>query len=148
MKSENISIRTAKKNDMLTVYEQICDLENKTLKMNDFRKTFNINVSNKNIIYLVAAVNKKEIVGFISCHIQNLLHHEKRVAEIQELYVNKKYRQQGVGTLLINKVVEKLKTKKIESFEVTAQNKRKKTHDFYICTGFNQSHLKFTRNID
>jgi PhnO protein len=148
MKSENISIRTAKKNDMLTVYEQICDLENKTLKMNDFRKTFNINVSNKNIIYLVAAVNKKEIVGFISCHIQNLLHHEKRVAEIQELYVNKKYRQQGVGTLLINKVVEKLKTKKIESFEVTAQNKRKKTHDFYISTGFNQSHLKFTRNID
>ena len=148
MKSENISIRTAKKNDMLTVYEQICDLENKTLKMNDFRKTFNINVSNKNIIYLVAAVNKKEIVGFISCHIQNLLHHEKRVAEIQELYVNKKYRQQGVGTLLINKVVEKLKTKKIESFEVTAQNKRKKTHDFYISTGLNQSHLKFTRNID
>ena len=78
MKSENISIRTAKKNDMLTIYEQICDLENKTLKMNDFRKTFNINVSNKNIIYLVAAVNKKEIVGFISCHIQNLLHHEKK----------------------------------------------------------------------
>jgi len=145
MKSENISIRTAKKNDMLTVYEQICDLENKILKMNDFRKTFNINVSNKNIIYLVAEVNKKEIIGFISCHIQKLLHHENDVAEIQELYVNRKHRQQGVGKLLINQVLEKLKFKNIESFEVTAQNKRKKTHDFYSNVGFKQSHLKFTR---
>ena len=148
MKSENISIRLAVKKDMLTVYEQICDLENKALNMNDFKKIFNANILSNNILYLVAEYNNENIIGFISCHIQNLLHHEKRVAEIQELYVNKKYRQQGVGTLLINKVVEKLKTKKIESLEVTAQNKRKKTHDFYISSGFKQSHLKFTRNMD
>jgi len=148
MKSENITIRLALKKDMLTVYEQICDLENKVFNMNDFKKIFNTNISSKHIFYLVAENNNENIIGFISCHIQNLLHHEKKVAEIQELYVNKKYRKQGVGRLLINKVVEKLKTKKIESFEVTAQNKRKKTHDFYSSTGFKQSHLKFTRKMD
>ena len=148
MKSEIISIRLALKKDMLTVYEQICDLENKTLNMNNFKKIFNANISSENKIYLVAQNKNENIIGFISCHVQNLLHHEKNVAEIQELYVHKKYRKQGVGTLLINAIIENLKTKKIESFEVTAQNKRKKTHDFYLSKGFKQSHLKFTRNMD
>lgn len=142
-----VKIRKAKLADMLTVYEQICDLEGKVLIKNVFQKKFYLNVSNKNIIYLIATLKNKEIVGFISCHIQELLHHDKRVAEIQELYVNKKYRNQGIGRILVNSAFIKLKRKNCESFEVTAKNKRRNTHKFYSKIGLQQSHLKFVKKI-
>jgi PhnO protein len=142
-----IKIRNARVADMLTVYEQICDLEEKALNINYFQKKFNANIFNKNIIYLVAVSPNKEKIGFISCHIQDLLHHDKRVAEIQELYVDKKFRKLGAGSLLVKSLINKLKTKNCESLEVTAQNKRRKTHQFYSKIGFQQSHLKFIKTI-
>jgi PhnO protein len=143
----NIKIRNARIEDMLTVYEQINDLEEKVLNMNSFQKKFKANIFNKNIIYLVAVSSNKEKIGFISCHIQDLLHHDKRVAEIQELYVDKKFRKLGAGSLLVKSLINKLKTKNCESLEVTAQNKRRKTHQFYSKIGFQQSHLKFIQKI-
>ena len=147
MKSENISIRLAVKKDMLTVYEQICDLENKALNMNEFKKIFNANILSNNILYLVAEYNNENIIGFISCHIQNLLHHAGKVAEIQELFVKKDNRGQGIGQALVKCIEQELIALDCISFEVTAQNKRIDTHEFYTKMGFNQSHLKFTKKL-
>jgi PhnO protein len=140
-------IRKVEEKDMLTVYEQICLLEDFTFNINEFEKIFIHNMNNENILYYLAEGLQGESIGFISCHMQQLLHHCGKVAEIQELFVKEEYRGQKIGTELVNFVAQELIALDCISFEVTAQNKRKSTHEFYTKMGFQQSHLKFTKTL-
>jgi len=140
-------IRKVEEKDMLTVYEQICLLEDFTFNINEFEKIFIHNMNNENILYYLAEGLQGEAIGFISCHMQQLLHHCGKVAEIQELFVKEEFRGQKIGTELVNFVAQELIALDCISFEVTAQNKRKSTHEFYTKMGFQQSHLKFTKTL-
>jgi len=142
-----MKIRKVEENDMLTVYEQICLLEEFTFNINAFEKIFNHNMKDENVLYYLAESYEGEALGFISCHIQNLLHHCGKVAEIQELFVRQENRAEGVGQALVKFVEQELIVLNCSSFEVTAQNKRLQTHDFYKKMGFDQTHLKYTKAI-
>ena len=146
-KISEMVIRKIEMSDMLTVYEQICALEEISFDINDFQNIFIDNISDKNKLYYLAEDKLGQCLGFISCHIQYLLHHCGKVAEIQELFVKPAYRSSGVGGKLIHHIAEMLKEVDCVSFEVTAQNKRINTHAFYQKMGFNTTHLKFTKNI-
>ena len=147
MKINNLRIRKVIEKDMLTVYEQICLLEDFTFNINEFEKIFIHNMNNENILYYLAERLNGEALGFISCYIQPLLHHCGKVAEIQELFVKQEYRGQNVGAQLVKFIEQELIALDCISFEVTAQNKRLDTHEFYTKMGFNQSHLKFTKKL-
>ena len=147
MKINNLRIRKVIENDMLTVYEQICLLEDFTFNINEFEKIFIRNMNNENILYYLAESLDGEAFGFISCYIQPLLHHCGKVAEIQELFVKQEFRGQKVGAQLLKFIEQELIALDCISFEVTAQNKRLDTHEFYTKMGFNQSHLKFTKKL-
>jgi len=142
-----MKIRKVEENDILTVYEQICLLEEFTFNINAFEKIFNHNMKDENVLYYLAESYEGEALGFISCHIQNLLHHCGKVAEIQELFVRQENRAEGVGQALVKFVEQEIFTLHCVSFEVTAQNKRLQTHDFYKKMGFHQTHLKYTKAI-
>jgi len=142
-----MKIRKVEENDMLTVYEQICLLEEFTFNINAFENVFNHNIEDKNILYYIAESDEGVALGFISCHIQHLLHHCGKVAEIQELFVKQEYRSQKVGANLVKFVEQELIALNCVSIEVTAQDKRLQTHTFYKKMGFDQTHLKFTKAI-
>jgi len=142
-----MQIRKVEQKDMLTVYEQICLLEEFTFNINAFENIFNHNIKDENVLYYLAESHEREALGFISCHIQNLLHHCGKVAEIQELFVRQENRAEGIGQALVKFVEQELIALNCISFEVTAQNKRLKTHEFYSKMGFDQTHLKFTKAI-
>ena len=142
-----MKIRKVEENDMLTVYEQVCLLEEFSFNINAFEKIFNHNIKDENILYYLAESHEGEALGFIRCHIQNLLHHCGKVAEIQEIFVRQENRAEGVGQALVKFVEQELIALNCVSIEVTAQNKRLQTHTFYKNMGFNQSHLKFTKAI-
>ena len=142
-----IIIRIAEKKDMLTVYEQICELEEFVFDINAFQNIFFNNIADENILYFVAEDKIGNCLGFISCHIQYLLHHCGKVAEIQELFVKREFRGKGIGKKLIIHIEQLLKALDCISFEVTAQNKRLDTHEFYKRNGFESTHIKFTKKI-
>jgi PhnO protein len=142
-----MKIRKVEEYDMLTVYEQVCLLEEFTFNINAFEKIFNHNMKDENVLYYLAENHEGEPLGFISCHIQNLLHHCGKVAEIQELFVRQENRAEGVGQALVKFVEQELIVLNCTSFEVTAQNKRLLTHDFYKKMGFDHTHLKYTKAI-
>jgi len=142
-----MQIRKVEQKDMLTVYEQICLLEDFKFNINAFENIFNHNIKDENVLYYIAESHEGEALGFISCHIQNLLHHCGKVAEIQELFVRQENRAEGIGQALVKFVEQALIALNCISFEVTAQNKRLQTHDFYKKMGFDQTHLKFTKAI-
>ena len=142
-----LSIRKMNENDMLTVYEQICELEEFSFEINAFQKIFFYNINDINKLYYIAEDNKGNCLGFISCHCQLLLHHCGMVAEIQELFVKRAFRRTGIGKKLITHIQQLLKELDCISFEVTAQNKRIETHEFYKRNAFQSTHLKFTKTI-
>ena len=148
----NYLIRHAAEKDTDAVYQFICLLEENNLDYSNldysvFTSVYNKNIAIENYIYLVAESGAGTVIGFISCHTQLLLHHCGKVAEIQELYIDGKHRNLGIGKALLNEVEKRLMLNNCISFEVTAQNKRLQTHQFYENNGFLYSHKKFVKEL-
>ena len=139
-------IRKAEIKDLPEVYRLICLLEETDLTFAVFKSFFEANIKNPDCYYLVAG-NKETIIGFISCHVQKLLHHCGKVAEIQEMFVDQRYRQLGIGKQLIETMETILKSASCVSLEVTANNKRLDAHKFYENAGFIHSHIKFVKQL-
>lgn len=136
-----ISLRPATPADLPFVYECLCDLEETTLDQAGFEQVFQTNVGNPAIHYVVAEAASVP-VGFLSCHLQLLLHHAGPVAEIQELYVLPAWRSQGVGQQLIEHITDMARREGWLSLEVTSNRRRVRTHQFYERMGFAPSHVK------
>ncbi|MBL7898413.1 MAG: GNAT family N-acetyltransferase, partial [Crocinitomicaceae bacterium] len=103
-----ITFRPAGSNDFETVYQFINLLESTTFDRESQQKIFLENLKNDQIIYLLAIENN-QAVGFVSCHIQLLLHHSGPIAEIQEMVVAETHRSQGVGNKLMEFLLSELR---------------------------------------
>lgn len=137
-----VKIRSAHLGDCKTVLSFINELENAAFEERKFQWLFKANILNRDILYLLALMNGIP-VGFISCHIQSLLHHNKRVGEIQEMFVHRRYRNRGVGTMMLNDLRSRLTKRKIHQLEVASSTKRKLTHRFYTSQKFEWTSKKF-----
>jgi PhnO protein len=99
------------------------------------------NISNTNNTYLLA-VDGDNIIGYLSCHIQTLLHHGGNVAEIQEMFVTPRYRSSGVGKLLMSEVKRIAQQKGAIQLEVTTRVVRAEAIRFYVRESFQDTHKK------
>ena len=140
-----MNIRNAKSDDLDTIFDFICELENEVFDYQIFKDIFEENLQNLNYVYYVAEI-ENQVVGFISFHTQKLLHHCDIVGEIQELYVVPNFRNQQIGRFLVNKVKDYAKTHKLKSIEVTSNKLRTENVYIYEHLGFKLSHNKFTIN--
>lgn len=138
-----LQIRKVKTRDQDFVYKSICELENEELNFEIFAAIFNENISNPNNLYLIAE-NDNEGLGFISFHTQNLLHHNGRVGEIQEFFINENHRGKGIGRQLIEKIMQYAEEHNLKSIEVTTNKRRVENVMIYENLGFTLSHNKFT----
>ena len=142
MKS-NVKIRKIKNHDLDFVYKSICKLENEAFDFETFKDIFVENISNQNNLYLIAE-NETENLGFITFHIQNLLHHCGLVGEIQEFFIDQNHRGKGVGRKLVDEIIKYSKQNNLKSIEVTTNKKRLENVAIYENLGFTLSHNKFT----
>lgn len=141
--SAKLKIRKVKTKDLDFIYNSICELENEELNFEIFAAIFNENISNPNNLYLIAE-NDNEGLGFISFHTQNLLHHNGRVGEIQEFFINENHRGKGIGRQLIEKIMQYAEEHNLKSIEVTTNKRRVENVMIYENLGFTLSHNKFT----
>lgn len=139
----NINIRKIQIQDLDFVYKSICELENEVFDFETFKAIFIENISNPNYLYLIAE-SENESLGFITFHIQNLLHHCGLVGEIQEFFIAKNHRGKGVGRKLIDGIVRYSEQNNLKSIEVTTNKKRVENVAIYESLGFTLSHNKFT----
>ncbi len=140
----DIYIRKANADDVQYVHRMVCMLEELELDRGTFEAIYLSNVADERNIYLVAEADNK-VVGFLSCHGQQLLHHNGWVYEIQELFTDETYRGKGIGKQLLNELERQLVEKKYDMIDVTSGNRRKEAHAFYMKNGFSQTHQKFTK---
>lgn len=140
--SSNINIRKIQNEDLDFVYKSICELENEVFDLETFKNIFVENISNPNHLYLIAE-NENESLGFITFHIQSLLHHCGLVGEIQEFFIAKNHRGKGVGRKLIDEIIRYSEQNNLKSIEVTTNKKRVENVAIYENLGFTLSHNKF-----
>lgn len=141
-----IQIRSAVLQDADTLYRYICELEETQLDATAFRAVFQRNLSDPRVFYFVAE-SEGMVVGFVSCHVQYLLHHAGKVGEIQELFVHPDYRNQRIGHQLVEALDQLARQKRLINLEVTANQKRTQTHRFYQQLAFRPSHFKFVKEL-
>lgn len=139
-----VIIRLATANDAETVYRFICELKEVIFDPHVFNRIYQYNLKNEKNHYLVAEIDE-EIVGFLSCHGQLLLHHLGWAYEIQELYVDKDHRSKGIGKQLLQALEHVLSKENYDVLELTSNMKRTEAHKFYLNNGFEQSHFKFVK---
>jgi len=143
----DIVIRLAEPADQSVVYELICDLEDTKLDFESFKSIYNKNIRSTEVVYLVAEYNKA-VVGFLSIHVQRILHHTKPTCELQELNVFSEYRSMGIGTALMQEAERIAKELGLEEIELTTKVFRKRAQDFYNRLGYINSHLKFVKKMN
>ncbi|HNV51899.1 MAG TPA: GNAT family N-acetyltransferase [Tenuifilaceae bacterium] len=142
----DIEIRPSELRDLNIVYELICDLEDTKLDFEAFKSIYNANIRNAEILYLIAEYNET-VVGFLSIHVQRILHHSKPTCELQELNVFSEYRSMGIGTALMQEAERIAKELGLEEIELTTKVFRKRAQEFYFRLGYQNTHLKFVKKL-
>lgn len=141
---DTTAIKPASKEDLECIFRFVCELENEKFNFEEFGLIYDKNIRNPEYYYFVAVAFDK-VVGFIGFHTQDVLHHCGRVGEIQELFVDKDYRNKGIGKSFINEIEKISKMNNIKSIEVTSNVKRIENVDVYQKMGFIKTHNKFTK---
>ena len=141
---ENYTIRQAVESDATTIKCLLEELENRVFDQAVFDRIYAEYLEAPLTLMQVAIHGEDEMVGFISCKGQSLLHHEGLVFEIQELIVTAAYQGKGIGRKLVAALKPDLARLGAMSLEVTSNKRRKEAHAFYQSVGFLNSHEKFT----
>lgn len=143
MDKTNIQLRKAVSTDLHSIYRLVCALENCFFEPKVFARVFDNNLVNPDCSYWVADI-EGSVIGFISFHIQSLLHHCGPVGEIQEFYIDEAFKNKGIGRHLMNEVIAYAKTAAVTSIEVTSNKNRVENVQVYESLGFTLTHNKFT----
>ena len=129
------------------IYSLICELEEAPLDRTKLEAVYLQNLADPNIHYLIALENGGA-AGFASVHVQCLLHHGGKIAELQEIVVAESRRGQGIGSLLFSEAEKTARAAGCLQLEVCCNRKRTDSHRFYERQGMVASHFKFTEALD
>ncbi len=135
-------LREATVIDKEQIYGLIVALEGTDIDAKGFSDIYNANLSNP-LVYYYVYERDNMILGFVSIHVQKLLHHIANIAEIQELIVAETARQHGIGKLLFQKAKEVGAENGCMQLEVCCNQKRLLSHKFYLSQGMTNNHYKF-----
>lgn len=138
--------RKVQQTDIDAIYQLLIHLEQHEISKEKFEQVFAKNMADNSIFYFVEEFGN-QIIGFISLHIQYLLHHAGKVGEIQELVVRENWEGKGTGKKLFNAVKEIALQEQCVNLEVTCNQKRTRTHLFYEKQGMKKSHFKFVMEL-
>jgi PhnO protein len=142
----SILIRPVTVKDFDSVFFLVSDLKGHPLDKSAFEITFNKNLSDSNVHYMVAE-KEKVVVGFASLHIQYILHHHCPTCELQELVVASDHRASGIGSILIKEVERIARSLALEEIELTTRTSRVKAQAFYKKLGYEHTHNKFVKKL-
>ena len=131
--------------DMEDIYNLMCILENKELDKEHFVQTYQQNINNDDVIYLV--YKEDRILGFISFVVHHYLHHDRDMGEIVELVVLPECRGKRIGQQLLQAIEKKAIDFHLEQIELSTSTYRKQAHHFYEQNGYEMLHYNYTKNL-
>lgn len=137
------TIRRAAARDAEALHRFMEALEEATVDRARFDELYLENLRSEDIAYFLAWDAEKPL-GFVSLHVQRLLHHAAKIAEIQEIYVDPVHRSLGIGRDLFQAAKRAAEAMGCAQLEVCCNQRRKASHAFYERQGMRNTHFKFT----
>lgn len=138
--------RICEKGDEAAVYHLICELEDKELDWNNFKKAYRLQLDSPNYRCWVWEENGR-VTGMLNLRFEWQLHHENPVAEILEFAVLKEYRGRGIGRELFSQACDGARDRGCELIEVACNRRRTDAHRFYRAVGMEESHCRFSLTL-
>jgi (aminoalkyl)phosphonate N-acetyltransferase len=139
-------LRRATAQDTAAIRQLLGELEEQTYPADIFNDFFAKNLAREGVYYWLVEVGG-QTVGFVSLHVQYLLHHLGPVAEIQELVITAAHQGTGLGQLLVGEARAQARALGCVNLEVTCNQKRQAAHRFYQANGLQPTHLKFVEAL-
>ena len=114
----SLSVRPSQPQDFADVFELLAQLwPDKSLAEIPMRDAFNQGLVATSEIYLTASLSGR-IVGFASISLENSLYHGGTLAWVEALVSDKRVRGQGIGTALMNRVIEEAIQNRCKAVEI------------------------------
>ena len=136
----------AQAEDCRTVYELICDMEQKELPYDRFHKIFLGQLARPDF-YCLLLKEEGQTLGVLNLRFEEQLHHAERIAEIMELAVDSGHRNKGWGKALFQQACTLAKEAGCIQIEVACNQLRRDTHRFYLREGMHNFHYKFSKSL-
>ena len=99
--------------------------------------------------YVIVATINNKVIGYLAGSINEKgSYKEVQYGEINNMFIDEKYRKYGIGKKLINEFKDYCKDNKIYNIKVEASYKNKGAIEFYHKNGFNEFNLTLTSKIN
>jgi ribosomal protein S18 acetylase RimI-like enzyme len=114
------------------------------LKYETLQVVYEKALKSKNQKFIIGSIDNK-IVGFCSLTIKNSLWQSGNIGHIDELIVDKSFREKGVGRKLLDKVTKIAEANKCKRIELDSAFHRKEAHKFYENLGYENRAYLFSK---
>lgn len=132
--------------DCKATYALICDLENKELPYDRFKKAYFEQINDRHY-YCLVCEKDGIIIGLLNMRFEEQLHHAERIAEILEFAIASTYRRKGIGKEMFAQSCQIAKDNGCSQIEVACNQLRQDTHRFYAREGMHNFHFKFSKRL-
>lgn len=142
-----MKIRNIKLEDLDGVFELLNELYEGKIDYSIFVEKYKKTLQDDNS-YSIVAIEDNNVVGVLISRIINRLAKAKNILFIDDLIVNKKCRNVGIGKLLIQNATTYAISKDCGALELTSMIVNVNAHRFYENNGFEKKQYKFKKHLD
>ncbi len=139
-------IRKIELKDLEQVFELLNELYENKIEYSIFVEKYKESLKNANF-YEIVAVEDNKVVSVLISQIINRLAKKRNILFIDDLIVNEKYRNLGIGKKLIQDATDYAISKNCEAVELTSMISNINAHRFYENNGFEKRQYKFKRRM-
>ena len=141
-----IMIRKLELKDLEEVFKLLDELYENKMEYSIFIEKYKEYLKDNNF-YGIVAVEDSKVVGVLISRIINRLAKKKNILFIDDLIVNGKYRNTGIGKLLIQDATNYAMSKDCGALELTSMIENVNAHRFYEKNGFEKRQYKFKKHL-
>lgn len=142
-----MEIRKIKLEDLDSVFELLDELYENKIEYSKFTQKYKESLEDNSFYGIVAIENNKVVCVLIS-RIINRLAKKKNILFIDDLIVNEKCRNIGIGKLLIQTATAYAISKDCGALELTSMIQNINAHRFYENNGFEKRQYKFKKSLN
>lgn len=142
-----MEIRKTKLEDLDSVFELLDELYENKIEYSKFTQKYKESLED-NSFYGIVAIEDNKVVGVLISRVINRLAKKKNILFIDDLIVNEKCRNIGIGKLLIQTATAYAISKDCGALELTSMIQNINAHRFYENNGFEKRQYKFKKSLN
>ena len=142
-----MEIRKTKLEDLDSVFELLDELYENKIEYSKFTQKYKESLEDSSF-YGIVAIEDNKVVGVLISRVINRLAKKKNILFIDDLIVNEKCRNIGIGKLLIQTATAYAISKDCGALELTSMIQNINAHRFYENNGFEKRQYKFKKTLN